>query len=420
MKEPSSSQMRVMVAHPGTQHSYATALALQHAGMLDRYLTTFYYKVPSLFSSILHFLPSGLQNKFGRELMRRRVDALDQDRIQIYPLIELTRIAAIRAGQSDIAGRMIQWRNRSFDKKVARLVKKSAPNAVICYDTCAIETFRACKQTSTLGMLDQTTGYIKSAMRIMEEEEALHPEFTDSIRVNIPGWVVERCDEETAAADVVLAASEYVRTTLIENSVPAAKIELLPYGADTSRFSPPSVKREGDVFRILYVGGISQRKGIKYLLEAFKRLGLKNAELVLVGGIMGSGRALAAYADYFRHIAHVPHREIHEIYQQADVFVFPSLHEGSSIAILEAMASGLPVIATTNSGAIIRDGIDGYVVPIRNIEAIMEKILLLYQNPSLRGEIGRQARLSAQANSWQAYERRLSQMIRRLTAQVNK
>jgi len=166
------------------------------------------------------------------------------------------------------------------------------------------------------------------------------------------------------------------------------------------------------------VGGLSQRKGIKYLLDAFKRLDLQNAELVMVGGIVGSGSALTLYKDHFRHIPHVPHQEIHSIYQSADIFVYPSLHEGSSLAVMEAMASGLPVIATTNSGTIIRDGEDGYIIPIRSTEAIMEKILLLFQNPPLREEIGRRARQSAEAHSWQTYGQRLSQLIRERVSQV--
>ncbi|MBM3541772.1 MAG: glycosyltransferase, partial [Alphaproteobacteria bacterium] len=126
--------------------------------------------------------------------------------------------------------------------------------------------------------------------------------------------------------------------------------------------------------------------------EKTRRLALPNAELVLAGRIIGSGRGLRPYRDLFRHIPHVPHGEVHALYQDADLFVFPSLHEGSAFANLEAMASGLPVITTLRAGSIVRDGEDGYIVPIRNVDALMARIERLYRDKALRDAMGTSAR----------------------------
>jgi glycosyltransferase involved in cell wall biosynthesis len=105
---------------------------------------------------------------------------------------------------------------------------------------------------------------------------------------------------------------------------------------------------------------------------------------------------------------------VHRYFQQADVFVYPSLHEGSALAIYEALASGLPVITTPNSGSVVRDGLDGFVVPIRDVEALKEKIVALCENGDMRKEIECNARRRSEQFTWEAYRRRLAEIMRRL------
>jgi glycosyltransferase involved in cell wall biosynthesis len=158
---------------------------------------------------------------------------------------------------------------------------------------------------------------------------------------------------------------------------------------------------------MLFVGTLSQRKGIKYLLEAVNRLKLPDAELLLVGRQIGSPAALAPYASRFRHVPHVPYHEVHRLFAEADLFVYPSLHEGSAFATYEALASGLPVIATPNTGSVVRDGIEGFVVPPRDVDALMERIEQLYRDPARRAEMAAAARRRAEEFTWAAYRRRL-------------
>jgi glycosyltransferase involved in cell wall biosynthesis len=159
--------------------------------------------------------------------------------------------------------------------------------------------------------------------------------------------------------------------------------------------------------RLLFVGQIGQRKGISYLLEAARRTAAQGDSLTLVGQIQGSGRALVPYRDGFRHVPHVPRVELREIYRQADVFVFPTLVEGMGIVVLEAMASGLPVITTPNGpGDIVRDGVDGFLVPPRDVDAIVERLERLRADPQLRQEMARNARIRAQEFTWDAYRKK--------------
>jgi glycosyltransferase involved in cell wall biosynthesis len=165
------------------------------------------------------------------------------------------------------------------------------------------------------------------------------------------------------------------------------------------------------VFRVLYVGRLSQAKGIAQLLEAFSRLRLPRAQLEFVGDIVGAGRWLPRYRDMFVWRRQVPQHALADIYRRADVFVFPSLHEGSALVTYEALASGLPVIATPNAGSEVRDGVEGFLVPAAEIEPLAERLLELYRDPERRGEMARAARRRAEEFSWTAYGERLAAAV---------
>ncbi|MBU1109746.1 MAG: glycosyltransferase family 4 protein [Candidatus Riflebacteria bacterium] len=402
---------KIIVAHPGTQHSYQTAFGIQEAGMLQRYMTSFYYKKLGFVARFISFLPARFMEKIKREFLRRRKEELDDSLIQTFPIPELIYLLSTKAKiLKNWSNKILYWRNKIFDEKIARMVLASRPDAVICYDSCSIQTFKACKNIGSIAILDQSIGHIKTGVNILHEEALLHPEFADTLATNTPDWLIEQCTLEALAADKIMVASEYVKESLIKNGVSPLRIIINPYGADITRFYP-ALKRDENIFRILFVGAIGQRKGIKYLLEAFKRLRLPNAELVLVGGIVGSGIGLEPYRGLFRHVQNVPHHEVHTVFQSADIFVYPSLHEGSALAIYEALASGLPVVTTPNAGSVVRDGEEGFIVPIRDIDTLMAKILLLYQNEDLRVKMSQQARKRAESFTWQTYRLRLAQIV---------
>jgi glycosyltransferase involved in cell wall biosynthesis len=360
---------------------------------------------------MLSMLPQQVAARLLKQLRRRTHEGLASQRVRTYPVAEIifllfTRLPALKG----FAEKVMHLRNEYFDSVVGQTVRKLRPRAVICYDSCALKTFEAAKEVGTLCILDQVIGHIKTGAKILSEERQLHPDFADSIPDSATGWALARCTKEAIVADMVLAASEYVRDSLISNGVSPSRIALCPYGVDTERFRP-AVKVANRPFQILFVGQLSQRKGIKYLLEAFKNLHLEKAELVMMGGVGGSGEGLKSYEGLFRHIKHVPYSELPQYYQSADIFVYPSLHEGSALAIYEALASGLPVITTPNSGSVVRDGVEGFIVPIRDTEALKDKLLLLYHNKDIRDQMSLQARKRAESFTWQAYRQRLGSLV---------
>ncbi len=181
---------------------------------------------------------------------------------------------------------------------------------------------------------------------------------------------------------------------------------MIPRGVDTDYYKP--APENDDLFRVVFVGMLCIRKGVHCLLEAWKKLNLKNAELVLVGAIHGEIKPVLEKYYSIKNIKITGFVENPaKLYNSASLFVFPSLDEGSAKVNYEAMACGLPVITTPNAGSLVIDGVDGFVIPIRDVEAIIEKTRLLYENREMLKQMGESARKNIESYTWQRYEESL-------------
>jgi glycosyltransferase involved in cell wall biosynthesis len=206
-------------------------------------------------------------------------------------------------------------------------------------------------------------------------------------------------------ADLIIVPSEFVRRTFIEHGVPAAKLRKIPFGVDLSMFHP--VPKDDDKFRVICVAQMIARKGIGYLLEAMNTPRLKNVELWLIGPLQKEFKpVLDRYSGRFRYLGVLPRAELYKYYSQGSVFVLPTVEEGLALVMGQAMACGLPVIATENSGAedLFTDGREGFIVPVRSPEAIREKILTLYDDPQRREAMSRAALERVKSyGGWESY-----------------
>jgi glycosyltransferase involved in cell wall biosynthesis len=159
-----------------------------------------------------------------------------------------------------------------------------------------------------------------------------------------------------------------------------------------------------DRFRVLFVGQLGERKGLSYLLDAYREFRNADTELHLVGDFVKGADVYRAQAPLFRHTPNVPQADLPAVCAAADVFVLPSLVEGMPLAVLEAMACGLPVVATPRGAAdVVRDGVDGFIVPPGDSGAIRARLEQLYRDSALRASMGRNARQRAEQWSWQRY-----------------
>ncbi|HJQ60557.1 MAG TPA: glycosyltransferase family 4 protein [Vineibacter sp.] len=406
---------RLLIAHPGaTSLLYPLVSLLQTLDLDVRFETSFYARPDGAFERIAGRLPGRLGARALRELGRRRHPEIDPRGVITHPAPELLHVLAARVASPSVTSALLRWRNRRFDRLVAARIERERPDIFIGFDGSAEQSFRACAAVGTTSLLYQAIGHLKSGLRLLDEERRLHPEFaTVDLGDTSDAWV-DRNTREALLADRVVVPSDYVRDSLIENGRDPSSIELLPFPIDTERFSPAAAPRADGKVRALFVGQIGMRKGVKYILEAVKRLARPELDVVLVGGLVDGGDWLRPYAGLYRHIANVPYAEMPAIFRAADVFVFPSLHEGSAMAVNEALASGLPCIVTPNAGAIVRDGVEGFVVPLRDTGAVADRLARLADQAALRQQMGAAARARAEAHDFAAYRANLAGLLDRL------
>jgi alpha-maltose-1-phosphate synthase len=402
---------RVLVHHPGSNRlAYNLVAALQHQGFDCQFETGYFYREQALSAVFARALNGRLGAQVTRQLKRRYHPDVDLERLGLRPLSEMVYVGAnTMLRNRHRLDRVMTWRNEVFDAAVARQVGRQRPNIVVGHDGAALLSGRAARRAGGFSVLNQVAPHVEAAIHLLREEAELAPEFTEADPA-VPDKLLDRMRREIAEADQVLVPSEFVRDSLTARGADRSRISVLPYGIDIDRFYPPP-KGVGPGMRILFVGHIGRRKGVRYLLEAVRRLAITDLTVTMIGPMMCDPAALEPWRGLFQHVPHVPFHEVPDFYRDSDVFVFPSLLEGSAFVTYEALASGLPVITTPNAGSVVRDGEDGIIVPIRDVEALMAAIERIYRDPSLRDAMARKARARAEEFTWHRYGERLAKLL---------
>lgn len=290
----------------------------------------------------------------------------------------------------------------------AASLKAQYSDICVAWSSFGLETMRQVKRLGALTIIERGSSHIAYQNKILKEE---YERFGVNARFQLPHpKIIEKELIEYEEADYVSIPSSFVWRTFVERGIPANKLIQVPYGVDSSQFTP--VPKKDEVFRVIFAGGMTLRKGVHYLLRAFSELHLKNAELMLIGSVSDEMKPFfKKYEGHYRWLGHIPQAELFKYYSQGSVFALPSLEEGLAMVIPQAMACGLPVIATTNTGGedIVRDGIDGYILPIRDAEALQEKLLYCYEHPSEVARMGCSAKERvANGFTWDDYGEKIS------------
>ncbi len=228
--------------------------------------------------------------------------------------------------------------------------------------------------------------------------------------------LIEKGLMELASADAVMVPSQFAWKSFVEQGFDAKKLVLIPYGVDLQDFR--QIPKSDSAFRIVFVGNCGYQKGVHYLLDTVAQLRLKNCELMLIGRIEEVFTPmLNRYEGLYVHKSYIPHNELFKIYSNSSVFVLPSIQEGSAMVTYEAMACGLPLIVSENTGSVVRDGIDGFIVPIRDTEALKEKILFFYENEEKRQAMGANAKEYVQQWTWDRYGEKMVEAYEKILRQ---
>ena len=213
------------------------------------------------------------------------------------------------------------------------------------------------------------------------------------------------------SCDHIITYSEYCKREYIKNGMKREKISVMPLGVDIKRFKPGKYNGK---FRVLCVADFTLLKGLHYLLEAWKELNLKDAELIVVGYMDKDVRIIVDRYSDMHNLIFVDHSDPCKYYSKSSVFVFPSLTESFGKVVLEALASGLPVISSRCVGAseILTEGKDGFIVKERSVDALKEKILFFYNNRSELKKMSGNALRTAKQYSWKHFEDNLYKHLR--------
>ena len=230
-------------------------------------------------------------------------------------------------------------------------------------------------------------------------------------------WMLQRFSQECEQADLIVVLSEVAKQTFIEAGFPAIKIVVLTPYIDPVRFKPS--QKSDSTFRVLYIGTIEPRKGVQYLISAFLDAQIPNSELLLIGGAATRALrlllrdALNNHANIKQEFWDFSRQDPTQVFGRCSVLVLPSVEDGFGIVALEAMACGLPVIVTSHCGAadIVEEGVNGFVVPPRDVNAIAEKLSLLAEDKSYLSEMGKAARFTAEQYTQSRYHRDLEQIF---------
>lgn len=333
-------------------------------------------------------------------------------KIHSFPWLQAPYMARGRLGfgMPGFVDREWEWRARTtLDAHVSR--RRAPGDTLIALSGSGLRSGAVVKQTGGRYFCDRGSSHIRFQDQILREEHA---------RWKLPfagidPRVIAREEAEYALADAVSVPSDFVADSFVRMGHPRDKLFLNPYGARLERFHPVA-QPDSDAFVVIFVGQVSLRKGFLYLLEAFNRLRHPHKKLKVIGAVAPALEPLLGrYSlDRVEFLGNVPNADLSGHYSTANVMVLPSIEEGLGMVIGEALACGCPVIASEHTGAraMFTDGIEGYVVPIRAVDALADNMQRLVDDPPLRQRMSAAALLKVQSiGGWDAYGERWAQRL---------
>lgn len=366
---------RVIVAMLGARRHYAVPRLLYEAGMLERFYTDSYIGNKPWLEWLLGTVPPSVRPRGLQRWLGRKDAVLPQDKVTSFEVFGWHYAWQRYRGNTVSHGKVVY---AEFAARFNRHVISSYPlsaEVVWGFNGACLELLQWAKSRGMRCIVEQTIAPMQIQHQLLSEELARWPNWQPSLKSMVyPNPLSVREEEEWALADVIVAGSEFVADSMRLCGVSAERIRVVPYGVDSRRFKRIDCSQHTGPLRLLFAGEVGLRKGVPDLLEALRRLGPENVEAMLAGQIALAEDKVLPYRTVADFLGFVPRAKMSELFKWADVFVLPSLVEGSATVIYEALISGLPVITTPNAGSIVRDGVDGFIVPIRDPEALAQAI----------------------------------------------
>ncbi|MEM0995423.1 MAG: glycosyltransferase family 4 protein, partial [Bacteroidota bacterium] len=342
---------------------------------------------------------------FKGELRKRNFPGIPADRITHFP--DLLVYHKLFTG--DIESK-IKKSFKRFDEAVAKAIRKIDYDIALSYENANLHTFQLAKKQGKKTVLDLAQVHhdtIADINDIVPLEKGLTREkmrYMNALKT-----------EALQYTDYILTLSSFARDTMIEKGIPAERVYTANLGINPELFAPKTAWNQNKKIQFLFVGTMTYRKGLDILLRAFHELQLPQVELILVGPMADAADQMQQYEGSYTYIPFLHHEELVRYYQQADVFVFPSYLDSWAQTVVEAMACGTPAIVTEHTGAkdaVMQGG--GFIIPIKDVEALKAKILYFVEQPEEIERMGREATAIAQQYTWANYHQRIVEIVQEI------
>lgn len=399
-----------LVTHPvGNQNVRELLKALVAAEQLHSFHTSISYS-----KEYKNIIPKGIE----AQLARRKFSGVPDNDIYTYPFFDVCRLISKKLGMKSLSdnSKGLLRPNKLYeyvDNKTASFLLESDFEGVDCiygYDSKCLNTFRKAKERDGIKLYYEAAfGNPNYVAKLMEEESHLSPDWISSIPV-LDAYTLARQQEEADMADHLIVASNFARSSFYDAGFDG-KISVVNYGAPLPNLAKEAFEIGKEKIEVIYVGALTQQKGISYLFDAVSKVSSEKITLTLIGNDYSNGKniRLAKLLEQYKWLPSVPHNEVLSELSKADVLVLPSIAEAFGLVVLEAFSQGVVVIVSEHCGGadVVNDGVNGFVVPIRDSEAIAEKLEVLYSDADLLARMKLEALKTARNNTWNSYSKNL-------------
>jgi starch synthase len=397
--------MKVLLAHPGTQHSRHLARELARRDLLSKFCTSLGFGdgIGGSLATALRKLPrlSGLGSRI--------LSGVPASRISSRPMIELRALWKLRHGHDALS--VFHERNQTFQKGISdRAIRQS--DAVIGFDTSSWILARRCNAHEIPFYLDRTIAHRSALHRIMADFAMQYPDWQSS-KMPDATFVADAEQEEYDRSKRIVVGGQFARDTLVNEGVDPGKVIVNPYGVNWNQFAEVCRTSTKRPFRFLFAGSVIARKGVPVLLDAWREIQPTDAELWIAGSIGSRERGLIPDLPGLKILGQIQHGQMASVYADCDVFVLPSLFEGFGLVILEALAAGLPVISTPHTGAIetiVNDRL-GRIVPVAEVRPLVSAMQQYLDMRPERILVKDEAIKLKEKFSWEAYGDRWEKLL---------
>jgi glycosyltransferase involved in cell wall biosynthesis len=398
-----SSPLRFLVLQLGARMHYAVPVLLAKAGMLEHFYTDICGNIgfPKLIGDLVpkSVQPVALKRLLGRQLPPE----ISTEKVTTCSLTTIVSYLQKTRSQKNLIEETLKH----------KVLKDNFLNANAIYTNLINSDLDLVAKAREQGILIAFEAFISPEVPyILQKERDLVPGIEQQDPHQEIREGTERDRLKWSYSDLIIVPSEFVRDGIVRLGGDPNRIAIVPYGISQQWLSYQNQPQKG---RILFVGTVGLRKGNHYLAEATRRLQQRSIQFKM--------RVIGPYSPEIvdrpefqgpNYIGQIPRSEVKQEFIQADFFVLPTLCEGMATVHLEALACGLPVITTPNCGSVVRDGIDGFIVPIRDSQTLADRIEQLLTNRALRDRMSQNAKKRAKQFTWEQYGKNLLATFRRL------